>query len=808
MSGVFELEQAQGRRRLAESDFPIAVGGPNSDIPLTGVSATETAAWLGLSDGELFVQPKGAEPVLCNGARVTTSQWLRDGDVVRVASARITVEVRPEGTRLEVNALGEEHSTEPPVIVTSGSERSSEVAETVTAVEFKPRPIAAGRRRRFGIRLAVVVFWFVLAVLGGVAWFVLTASPVEIHIEPAPERVELRGFLAGVKIGERHLLRPGTYTLIAEKAGYHRLEVPVEIEGRDDEVLSFTLEMLPGFLSVDAGSLTGAEVFIDGERVGVTPIDRTELVPGEHAVRVSAERYIDFLTTVTIDGQGSVHNLSVELTPGWAEISFASTPSGATVRVDGRAIGSTPLSHELSPGTRRYEMTLEGYKPHRGSVTVVADEGKSVPVATLVKLDATLRVASEPPGASVAVDETFRGLTPLEIVVPPDRSYEIEVTKAGYELAVREVRAVPGEISEVAVTLTPQVGEIHFIATPDDAELVVDGKAVGPANQVLRLAAVPHEIVIRKEGYRDFRTTVTPRTGFPQSVEVALETEEEVKARKTPPSIRSPQGQKLILIDGGRLQMGASRREPGRRANETLRDVELTRRFYLSVTEVSNHEFREFQGRHVSGQVGGVNLEIDDHPVVRVTWEDAARYCNWLSEKDGLPPVYVERGGDVVGVRPVSLGYRLPTEAEWAWAARHAGRDKPLKYPWGDSLPVAGASGNYADESAGGLLGGTLDGYEDPYPATAPVDSFRPNDIGLLNVGGNVAEWVHDIYTIYASTPGVVELDPLGPEEGDLHVIRGSSWMDDSVSELRLTYRDHGGNPRPDVGFRIARYAE
>jgi formylglycine-generating enzyme required for sulfatase activity len=121
---------------------------------------------------------------------------------------------------------------------------------------------------------------------------------------------------------------------------------------------------------------------------------------------------------------------------------------------------------------------------------------------------------------------------------------------------------------------------------------------------------------------------------------------------------------------------------------------------------------------------------------------------------------------------------------------------------------VVPASGNYADESAEELLAGTLDGYEDPYPATAPVDSFGPNEIGLLNLGGNVAEWVHDPYTIHRSGSGVVERDPLGPEQGEIHVIRGSSWMDGSVSELRLTYRDNGRHARPDVGFRIARYAE
>ena len=106
------------------------------------------------------------------------------------------------------------------------------------------------------------------------------------------------------------------------------------------------------------------------------------------------------------------------------------------------------------------------------------------------------------------------------------------------------------------------------------------------------------------------------------------------------------------------------------------------------------------------------------------------------------------------------------------------------------------------------LLPSTLAGYDDGYPATAPVRSFTPNPIGIYNLGGNAAEWVHDIYTIYASASGVVDRDPVGPREGELHVIRGSSWQDATVTELRLAYRDYGRKPRADVGFRIARYAE
>ena len=117
-------------------------------------------------------------------------------------------------------------------------------------------------------------------------------------------------------------------------------------------------------------------------------------------------------------------------------------------------------------------------------------------------------------------------------------------------------------------------------------------------------------------------------------------------------------------------------------------------------------------------------------------------------------------------------------------------------------------AGNFADLSAEGLVSPTLEGYDDHFPATAPSDSFRPNALGLLNMGGNVTEWMHDVYSASGSGGGKVEKDPVGTTSGAEHAIRGASWMDASVSELRLSYRDGESKPRPDLGFRIARYAE
>jgi formylglycine-generating enzyme required for sulfatase activity len=359
----------------------------------------------------------------------------------------------------------------------------------------------------------------------------------------------------------------------------------------------------------------------------------------------------------------------------------------------------------------------------------------------------------------------------------------------------------------MSVELVPILGELEIVSDPPDAVLYVNGEARGSAKQVLRLIAVPQQIEVRKDGYETFTTTVTPRPGFPQSIEVILKTLEEAKRAATPSVIRTSQGHELRLIEPGRFRMGASRREPGRRANETIREVELTRRFYLAAQEVTNRQFREFNSKHRSGRVAGLNLEIDHHPVVRVTWSDAASYCNWLSQQESLPPAYVAQDGKLVAVIPPTMGYRLPTEAEWTRAARYPEGDAARKYPWGDSLPVAANSGNYADTSAGGVVPITLPSYNDSYPGTAPAEGFPPNPLGIFNLGGNVAEWMHDFYTIYSSGSGL-EKDPLGPKEGELHVIRGSSWMDGHVTELRLSYRDYGNKARPDLGFRIARYAE
>jgi formylglycine-generating enzyme required for sulfatase activity len=283
-------------------------------------------------------------------------------------------------------------------------------------------------------------------------------------------------------------------------------------------------------------------------------------------------------------------------------------------------------------------------------------------------------------------------------------------------------------------------------------------------------------------------------------------TEEAARVSSIPQQISTSLGDTLRFIIPGTFAMGAGRREPGRRSNEIEKNVELTRSFYLGEQEISNRSFKQFDPGHDSGLLGRALLSEEDRPVVNVSWEEAVRFSNWLSEKDGLPAAYALKDGQWHLRSPASIGYRLPTEAEWAWAARYASGKLPTRFPWGDNMPPTAGSGNYADVSAANMVPYSIKGYNDNFRGPAPSGTYASNELGIFDLAGNVSEWINDYYSVELHRKTLV--DPLGPIQGDYYVIRGSNYTHGRFSELRWTFRDYGSDPRPDVGFRIARYVE
>lgn len=675
---------------------------------------------------------------------------------------------------------------------------------------IRPAPYQPPRRgsgkRGPRLRIGAVLSGFLLLVCLAAAWFVLTAKSLYIQTDPAAAAVKLRGGLI-LRLADYFLIRAGEYRLGITAEGYYPVDEILKVGSEKYQRASYTLRKQPGHLEIRTVPTAGAQITVDGEVRGVSPVTVRDLAPGEHRIQLAAERYLPHDETVFIEGRGIAQQLDVALTPAWAPVTVTTEPTGATVYVDDESAGQTPLTTAIMQGEHAFRVHLPGYKAWQDRVTVKANEPLNLPRVQLEVADATVQLGSHPARANVTVNGEYRGQTPLELALTPDEPAAIRLFREGYQPASRRLTLKSGEKQSVQIDLVPELTRIEIISEPPDAELYVDGESRGKAVQTVELSTQPHKIRVQKSGYASYEADFTPRPGIAQQIRVTLKSEEQVKLESVKPEIRTSAGQTLKLF---RLvetfTLGASRREPGRRANESLREVRLSRPFYLAVHETTNEQYKLFAAGHSSGVIQGHPLDTPKQPVVRVSWEQAALYCNWLSDRDVLPPFYQIKDGKVVGFDARSIGYRLPTEAEWGWATRSLGGGKLLKFPWGDAMPPPPRSGNYADQSAADLVGGIIKGYQDDFAVAAPVGSFPANGKGLYDLGGNVAEWIHDFHDI--ATAAQVVADPLGPAGGEQHVINGASWAHGGLTELRLSFRDYGLEGRDDVGFRIARYLE
>ena len=289
------------------------------------------------------------------------------------------------------------------------------------------------------------------------------------------------------------------------------------------------------------------------------------------------------------------------------------------------------------------------------------------------------------------------------------------------------------------------------------------------------------------------------------------------------PSACPPEG--MVLIPAGTFTMGDSTGD-GYSNELPLHAVTLSA-FYMGVTQTTKEQWDEVYDWAVSREYSFDNAGSGKgatHPLHSANWYDMLKWCNARSENEGMMPCYYTnvaktpaftyRSGRVDIRNDWVLwdvdGYRLPTEAEWEYAARGGAVGK--RFPWSDTDHIAHSRANYrasADEpyDDSSPAGFHPDYEADPEPYTSPVGSFAPNDYGLHDMTGNVWDWCWDWYgaSYYSSSPAQ---DPRGPTSGVGRVSRGGSW-DASARPCRVANRKltwHGGD-WDHVGFRAARSA-
>jgi formylglycine-generating enzyme required for sulfatase activity len=802
------IRDVEGERQLDAERLPIRVGtGSDCELRLPGPGAAPVMM-LDVLDDVPFVQPVGRdESMAINGEPLAASRRLQNGDELRYFGSRVLVHLDADRLTLDVRLEDSAYVTRPPESDAAGEQPAE---ETIAPTAFRraaetPQPAVDGT----GHGTWRWVIGAALALLIVLSFLLFTSKSVKFDVTPgAPDSFSVSGGWFRMPLGDRILLRKGSYTVQVSQQGYYDVTQNFEVGDEQNVIIEIAMRKLPGHVTVVTNPPADATIAINESEIGPAPFGPIELLPGEHSVSVRAERFLPYSGVINVPGLGRHEQVSVQLVPRWAEVLVESEPPGARIYSGEQQVGETPATIELMEGTHQISVVQDGYSAWDGTVVAEPNTDTALPLIRLQPANARLLVNSIPRGANVTVNGRYRGQSPLTLDLAPDVNYEIGLSKAGYGITSRKVRLQAAASDSITVDLTARTGTLTVNVQPADATVYVDGQARGTGSTTLSLSSAPHRIEVRKSGYEPWSRTVTPRPGYPQTLSARLRSMAEIERASIAKERTTAAGQVLRRVEPGTFTLGSSRSEQGRRANEVIVPVRLTKPFLIGVKEVTNREFAQFRANHDSGADIHASMAGDNNPVAKVTWADAVQYCNWLSAREGLTPAYKEEFGEWVAIRPFPDGYRLPTEAEWSWAIRYQGGNGALKYSWGSEWPPRRDAGNYADKSAADLVPTIIPGYDDGFASTAEGGKFPANALGIFDGAGNVAEWVNDYYTV--PTPGVTEplVDPLGPERGKSWVIRGSSWRHATPTELRLSYRDYGNEARPDVGFRIARNAD
>ena len=557
-----------------------------------------------------------------------------------------------------------------------------------------------------------------------------------------------------------------------------------------------------GFLIINSEP-QGAEVWLNNESTGeVTPFRRKLVIGDEVPYRLSLPLYHDEAGMVTVDQPRK--ELQFALRPAFGSVMVTSTPSGALVFLDEKQVGQTPLTLDrIASGSHSLRLQAPQYAVERRNVSVADGQTANVAV-TLAARFAEITVQA-PQGAVVTVDGDRKGSGTLSWR-QGEGLCDIVVSMVGHRDARRQLEVVAGRAQTVQLTPQPIYGSASVDSDLMDAEIWIDGKQYGVTpNVVERLLVGSHTLVLKKSGYADLQQQFSVEEGKEASLLVKLPTGRSVQFTSEKPGMQ-------IIVDGKKLGTTPLTAVVGighhsvsaMRGGDIIavRDLDITstgapltmafRDFINQTFTVNGVRFTMVAVKGGTFTMGAtyddaeVDAEVDEEPAHEVTLSDyyigqtevtqalweAVMGSNPSNHKgDNLPvenvswddcQVFIQKLNQLTGKQ-----FRLPTEAEWEYAARGGRKSQGYKYAGDDYIgSVAWYSGN--------------SGYE-----THPVATKQANELGIYDMSGNVWEWCSDWFGGYQSSS---QRDPQGPSSGSRRVYRGGCSI--FAWGCRVSFRD------------------
>ena len=521
----------------------------------------------------------------------------------------------------------------------------------------------------------------------------------------------------------------------------------------------------------------GAVVRVDGRGMGLTPLTLS-LAPGRHLIELTHTHYRPHQETLSVN-RGDRLERKVVMASGVGRVRLLSNPRGAWVEINGERLASvTPTEAQVGTGPAVIRMGLNERRTAEKDVIVLADQIVEVTLELNIDPHGSLTVSVSPADARVSFPEL--DLTYVPGVRIPIGEQLIKVERRGYEPQQIRYDVRYGD-NATRVSLSRALGAIS-VATRPAAEVFLaydnggDRKVRVDYTPGMRVPIGPVEVTARAVGYRTaFRSIDLTAAG--QNVNLVLEPMNVIVGETfADPLSSGGRGPLMIVVPGGEFVMGDPAGPP---SVQPARRRVLAQPFAMSVHEVSVAEYRRFAD--VTGRTLDKRLTVSEEPARYLSWQDAVAFADWLSGETGAR-------------------YRLPTEAEWEYAAR-AGTD--TAYSFGDDPNDLCRYGNLADQSTAKVYRQwDVADCDDGFSRLAPVGSYAANPFGLHDVHGNVTEWV-----LECGMPPYSEADIDGTQVNTgqscrTHGVRGGSW-DGQAEALSSARRGFGEGRGDDRGIRL-----
>ena len=515
-------------------------------------------------------------------------------------------------------------------------------------------------------------------------------------------------------------------------------------------------------------------------------LENIYLQKGIYSYEVKSKNHISYKSKLEINKYADEILVPIIMQEVNKKLVINSEPNQASVFLNNVEVGVTPLSVNLNTTSNNILIKKSEYKDNNIDYIVKNNNSDQI-IIKLIEDEDVINIKSIPSQASLFFNENYIGISPLKFKIQ-DKGI-LKIKKYGY---VDDIINITKDTKELNIALTEDLSEV-FISSDPPSDVFLNDEYIGKTPFTKKIQKIKHKISFKSKGFRTLNESFEP-TKDKQNITKKLLTVKEASLLENKKYSRTSIDGEIILFEPGSFLMGSSKIESRRDINEIMRSVKITKHFYISKNLITEEQYSLFKRSSKS------NL-----PINNISWIDAAKFCNWLSSKEGFENFYEIKNDQIISFNMDSKGYRLPTEAEWEYVAKSNTPEKYI-YSWGSDRKINKLVGNIADVSTQGILSNFIDDYDDGYDERSPVGSFRSNQNDINDLTGNLSEWVNDFYSVEFVQQSKVFQDYIGPLAGTSHVIKGSNYYSSTPLQLGLSYRTYGNEPNNLVGFRIARW--